>query len=193
MKKPNNYANTKTESKKLPAGGYICKIVAAKETESKTGRPMLKVALEILEGEYRGFFSELWKDKKMAAFPNEAKYPNEGTAYILTEDNDGNCSRSFKGFCTALEESGATVWGPNDELADLKGAEVGVIFRREENEYNGRTFWQTKPLSFRSIDTIRSGGYTVPEDKPLEQNAAPANPWDDTPQGFTKVNEDIPF
>ena len=204
MKKPNNYANTTTESKKLPAGGYICKIVACKETESKAGKPMLKIALEILEGEHRGFFAELWRDRKMAAFPNEAKYPNEGTAYILTEDYEGNCSKSFKGFCTALEDSGNIVWNAQDELADLTGAVVGVLFRREENEYEGRTFWQTKPFSFRSVDRIRKGDYTVPEDKPLTQSAQPGssyqqgsyqNSYQGAYQGspYESVKEDIPF
>lgn len=192
MRKPNNYENTVTEPKKLPAGGYVCQILACEETKSKAGADMLKVAFEIAEGEYKGFFAELWQNKKMAAFPDEAKYPREGTDYILTSDADGNCSRKFKGFCTALEDSGATVWVRN-ELADLEGARVGVIFRREETEYNGRSWWQTIPMSYRSVDTIREGKYKVPEDKPLPAPAYPQYQQPAAPQGFTAVTEDIPF
>lgn len=186
MRKPNNYENTSAgESKRLPAGGYICSIVSAEETKSRAGRPMLKVELEIAEGDYKGWFNEVWTAKKLAAFPNEAKYPNEGTAYVLAEDSAGNCSRNFKQFCTALEDSGNIVWD-GGELADLTGSVVGVIFRREENEYNGKRYWQTKPLSFRSIETIHSGKFTVPEDKPM----AEAEPQY---KGFKAVNEDCPF
>ena len=185
MRKPNNYENTSTgESRRLPAGGYICTVVSCTETKSRAGRPMLKIELEIAEGDFKGWFNEIWTERRMAKFPDEVKYPHEGASYIVTEDNDGNCSRSFKQFCTALEDSGAIVWN-GDELADLTGAVVGVIFRREEGEYNGKRYWQTKPMAYRSVDTIRQGKFTVPEDKPLaEPEQYP---------GFTAVSDDCPF
>ena len=192
-RKPNNYDNVSVESKKLPAGGYICEIIACNENaKSKAGNDMMLIRLEIVEGEYKGYFAELWREKKLAAFPDEAKYPREGTDYIMYEDNEGNCNRKFKGFCTALEDSGNIVWD-RDELADLEGARVGVIFRREETEYNGRSWWQTIPMSYRSVDTIREGRYKVPEDKPLPAPAYPQYQQPAPAPGFTAVTDDIPF
>lgn len=193
MKKPNNYDNVQTETKKLPAGGYICEIIQYEETKSKAGNEMLKVCLDIAEGEYKGFFAEMWTRAKMAAFPNDAKYPHAGTSYIVTEDAEGNCSRSFKQFCTAMEDSGNIVWDKTDKLTDLQGAKVGVIFRREETEYNGSAYWQTKPMAYRSVDSIRSGDFKVPEDKPLQSSGYPQFQQPSAPQGFTAVTEDIPF
>ena len=193
MRMPKNYENTAAEFKRLPAGGYICEILTCEETRSKSGKPMLKITLDIVDGEYKDYFKTLWRDKRMAAFPAEVKYPPEGTAYIVSEDNEGNCSKSFKQFCTALEDSGNIVWD-HGELADLQGAEVGVLFRREETEYNGQCYWNTKPMAYRSVDTIKSGKFKVPDDKPLQsagplQYQAPAAPA----AGFSTVSEDIPF
>ena len=194
MRKPNNYANTTApgDFKRLPAGGYICQIIKAEETRSSKGNPMMKVALEIDEGEYAGFFGNLWRELKLSSDrPSEVKYPNEGIAYIVTVDRDGNCSKSFKGFCSALEDSGTQVWSDKDELLPLKGAKVGVIFRREENEYNGRTFWKTKPIGFRAMQRILDGDFTVPDDKPL------GNPYAGTgfesADSFAAAEDDIPF
>ena len=194
MRKPNNYANTTAagDFKKLPAGGYVCQILKAEETKSSTGKPMLKLALEICEGEYAGFFQLLWREKKLGSErPTEVKYPNEGMAYILTEDQEGNCSRTFKALCTALEESGTKVWSEKDELMPLKDAKVGVIFRREEDSYNGRTFWKTRPIGYRSVKRILDGDFTVPEDKYLPNNITGTG--FQSVDSFSAAEDDIPF
>ena len=194
MRKPNNYENTTVPGsfKRFPAGGYVCDIVKMEETKSKAGKPMLKVALEISEGEYAGFFGNLFRERRLSSNkPQEVKYPNEGIAYILTEDDEGNCNRNFKGFCTALEESGSAVWSDDDKLNNLTGLTVGVIFRREEDEYNGKTFWKTRPISFRSVQKIQEGDFTVPDDKYLDINYTGTG-FDQT-DTFVAAQDDIPF
>ena len=44
------------EYEKLEAGGYICKIVNAKEEKSKSGKRMLVLQLDIIEGERKEYF-----------------------------------------------------------------------------------------------------------------------------------------
>ena len=44
------------EYERLNAGGYICKIVSAKEEKSKSGKRMLVLALDIIEGDKKDFF-----------------------------------------------------------------------------------------------------------------------------------------
>ena len=188
-KKPRDYDNVKIgESRILPAGGYVCKILKAEETESRAGRPMIKVAFDITEGEYAGYFRDMFDRWKAAAdAPAEVKWPFSGTKWILLFDIEGATNRDFKSFCTALEESGTEVW-KNDifDVARLKDAKVGVIFRREEHEYIGRS-WRTVPCGFRSVKTIKDGTFNVPEDKPLPaQSTEPAD-------SFSALEDDIPF
>jgi len=177
----------------LPADGYVCKILKAEQTRSAKGRDMLKVAFDITEGEYAGYFRELfngWKDR--SDDPATVKWPFSGTKWILFENNDGKTSRDFKSFCTSLEDSGNVVWNEDDELliGNLKDMEVGIIFRREEHEYNNTTSWRTVPFGFRSVEAIQSGDFKIPEDKPLPPKQFN---FGDIPDSFEAVEDDIPF
>lgn len=189
FRKPKDYDNIRIgEARILPAGGYVCKILKAEETESKAGRPMIKVAFDIADGEYAGYFRDRFDTWRTGAEdPAEVKWPFAGTKWILLYNNDGETNRDFKSFCTALEESGREVW-KNEMLdaAGLKDAKVGVIFRREEHDYNGRS-WRTVPCGFRSVKTIQEGTFSVPEDKPLPAQS------NEIADSFSALEDDIPF
>ena len=196
-KKPNDYDDVKVNDYKvLPAGGYICRIIKAEEAKSKTGKDMLKVAFDICDGEFTGYFMDQFQGRKAAAEdPKEVKWPFSGTKWILFLDNEGHTNRDFKAFCTALEESGTEVWKNNViDVANLKSAEVGIVFRREEHEYMGQTSWRTVPFRFRSVKSIEDGNYTVPEDKPMPSTYAGAGfvPMENA-DSFSALDDDIPF
>ena len=192
FKKPKDYDDVKVgERRILPADGYICKILKAEETESRAGKQMIKVAIDIAEGEYAGYFRDMFNSwKANADDPQSVKWPFTGTKWILLLDSEGGTNKDFKGFCTALEDSGTAVWR-NDafDTAVLKDALVGIIFRREEHEYNNTRSWRTVPWRFRSVDAIKDGDFTVPEDKPLAPK--PANY--DLTDSFSAAEDDIPF
>ena len=190
FKKPKDYDNVRIgEARILPAGGYICKILKAEETESRAGRPMIKVAFDITEGEFAGYFRERFDSWKAGAEdPAEVRWPFNGTKWILLYDNEGATNRDFKSFCTALEESGTEVWKRDMlDAAGLTGAKIGIIFRREESEYMNERRWRTMPFGFRSVKTIQDGTFNVPEDKPLP--AKSMEPED----SFSALDDDIPF
>lgn len=200
IKKPNDYAEVQVggDYRTLPADGYKCQILKAEIKDNRKGNPMIVLALEICEGDYAGFFQDKWQKKKNSSDkPNEVKYPNDGIIYTNIYDAEGNTSRNFKGLCTSLEEGGVTVWDDKDvlQIQNFKNAKVGVLFRREENEWNGKTFWQTKPCSFRSIATIESGDFKVPDEKPLVKSAFPLPSVEDisTVDSFSAAEDDIPF
>lgn len=190
FKKPKDYDNVRVgEPRILPAGGYICKILKAEETTSRTGKPMLKVYFDITNGEFSGYFKEMFQNWKAASDdPQSVKWPFTGTKWILFYDNEGKTNRDFKSFCTALEDSGITVWR-NDmfDVGALKDANVGIIFRREEHEYNNARSWRTVPFGFRSVRTVEEGTYNVPADKAL-----PEQVLSDT-DSFEALDEDLPF
>lgn len=190
FKKPKDYDNVIVgEARILPAGGYICKILKAEETESRAGKPMIKVAFDITEGEFSGYFRERFDAWKAGAEdPTEVKWPFNGTKWILLYNNEGETNRDFKSFCTALEESGTEVWKKDMlDAAGLKDARLGIIFRREESEYMNERRWRTMPFGFRSVKTITEGAFKVPDDKPLP--ARSMEPED----SFSALEDDIPF
>ena len=190
FKKPKDYDSVKVgEPRILPAGGYICKILNAEETESRNRKPMLKVSFDIDEGEYKGYFRDLFKGwKENSDDPATVKWPFTGTKWVMFYNSEGKTNRDFKSFCTALEDSGTKVW-INDtfDVNGLRGATLGLIFRREEHEYNNARSWRTVPVGFRSVKTIEEGNYNVPEDKPLPEPVLTET------DSFTALDEDLPF
>lgn len=190
FKKPKDYDSVKVgEPRILPAGGYICKILNAEETESRNGKPMLKVSFDIDEGEYKGYFRDLFKGwKESSDDPATVKWPFTGTKWVMFYNSEGKTNRDFKSFCTALEDSGTKVW-INDtfDVNGLRGATLGLIFRREEHEYNNARSWRTAPVGFRSVKTIEEGNYNVPEDKPLPEPVLTET------DSFSALEEDLPF
>lgn len=190
FKKPKDYDSVKIgEPRILPAGGYICKILNAEETESRNGKPMLKVSFDIDDGEFKGYFRDLFKGwKENSDDPATVKWPFTGTKWVMFYNSEGKTNRDFKSFCTALEDSGTKVW-INDtfDVNGLRGATLGMIFRREEHEYMNARSWRTVPVGFRSVKTIEEGNYNVPEDKPLPEPVLTET------DSFTALDEDLPF
>ena len=189
--KPSDFdsVNPFSEYKALPSGGYVCEILNAKEEVSKAGNDMVVLILDIVEGEYKNYFRDLFSKRKENN--PSAKYPFDGMAYVNFVYN-GKTTKKFKALCTSVEEDGKTIiWG-SKFAESLKGAKIGVIFRREESEGRGdnvgKTFWNTKPFAFRSAQTIRDGNFTVPDDVPLQPSS------ESTESNFTALStEDVPF
>ena len=203
IKKGSDYDQTsafgQSEFKSLPKGGYICRIIMAEETKSSTGKPMLHIAFDIVEGDFKGYFMNLYQTRKKNNDDplKEVKYPFEGQKWIMLNDyQDANkTSRQFKGFCTAVEDSGTEIWNLNGEL-DLdrvKGAEVGIIFQDVENEFNGKTSWRAQPWGFRSIESVASGDYFIPDDKPLPVTYNSGFQPTTSADSFNAAEDDIPF
>lgn len=102
MKKPNNYEETQVHGEFTPVelGGHKLVIKQVEERMSRTNKPMIVVFFDFAPGDKQaGYFAEAFKND----IRPEKKWPNQATQYILTEDNEGNCSRSFKTFLTCVE------------------------------------------------------------------------------------------
>ena len=158
------------EFRGLPSGGYVCIVKKAQMSTNRDGLPMIEVRVDIFEGEYKNYFSDLYKDR-IGRDP-EAKWPYNGVLKITAVDSEGHTKKNFKSFCTAVERSNNMELPRHDEafLKALVGKGVGVLYQREEYKGDdGKTRWSTKPKWFRDVETIRSGRFTVPEDVPLPQ------------------------
>lgn len=171
MQKPADFDNVQAfgEFKPLPAGGYVCRIMNVEETNAKSsGAPMIKISLDIAEGEYKDYFANMYRNDTRA----NKTWSYSAVVNQLVYDTNGSNStnRGFKTFITSTEESNPgfrTVWGAGFS-ACFKGKLIGVLFGREEYVgTDGKNHWSTKALNFRSMKTIHDGTFETPADKPL--------------------------
>ena len=140
IRKPNNWNEVQefSDRQKLPLGAYVCKVKQAKVVDSNYGS-QLAILFDITEGEYAGFFqkdyaSNTAQDKKWRGLLRVWLPKDDGS------DNDEMTKRSFKGMTTAFEKSNPGYqWDWNEN--SLVGKTVGILFRNEEWDYNGKHGW----------------------------------------------------
>jgi hypothetical protein len=130
-----------------------------------------------VEGEFKGFFDNDFKANTNA----NKKWKGVLRQFIPKDDGsekDEWTKSSFKGMVTAFEKSNPGYQWNWDE-ASLSGKVVGILFRNEEWEYENKTGWAVRPFRAISIDSVRSGDFTLPNDKPLKNKTAAASGYND--------------
>lgn len=195
MKKPNNFdeVNAGGDYTPIELGGHHAVIKSVKEQKSSTGKDMVVVALDFAKNDSQpGYFKDQFdKDTR-----SEKKWPYQAVQYIVTEDADGKCSRSFKGFITAFERSNnvTTNWG--DKFCDqFKNKKIGVVYGEVEEEYNGEIRTRRRIRWF--CEDAKVDSQNVPEKKYFIGTVGkPANDNTDN-DGFMNIpegtDEEIPF
>lgn len=193
MKKVNSFnrENVIKESERLPIGGYVIKIMNAKEETFSWGR-RLAIAFDIAEGEYAGFYNKNFQNQT----GEDKKWKGVFRLNIPKEDGSDGDEWTQKKFNTSIvniEESNNGYFFDWDE-SKLKGKLVGALFNNKEYEINGRHGFYTNCHSFVPVETIRSGKFKIPEDTLLKgSSSAPKTDSDgfmDIPSG---ADEEIPF
>lgn len=100
MVKPYGYdeaeATSFGDNVKLPPGGYICQIKQAEITKSRSNKEMLILYLDIIEGEYTGYF----ENKHNNLSPEKKEIKNWGCKYYQLTEVDS--TKFFKGLITAV-------------------------------------------------------------------------------------------
>ena len=168
---------TITGSRQLPVGAYVCTILKAEEkvySSSKGEWHKLEISFDIAEGENKGFYAvdyraQTGEDKKWKGVIR-LNVPNDGGSEM-----DAWNKRSFKTNMQAIEESNNGYhWDWNE--AQLKNKTVGIVFRSEEWEYNGRSGWRTAAFKFIPAADVKSGNFKIPDPKPLKGKASAPQP-----------------
>ncbi len=194
MQKPNNYDKTQASGDFTPInlGGHHLIIKKVEETKTKTGKNMIVVAFDMAPGDSQpGYFSKAFADD----IRPDKKWPRAGRQYIVTEDNTGNCSRSFKTFINCVERSNngfVTQWG--DTFAQqFKGKRIGGVFGEVENEYNGKTTMRHELRWFCDDSKVDSANIPQPKYLPNSNTttSAPADTFVNI--AGTIEEEEIPF
>ena len=197
MRPFNNYDTTQTISARaqLPVGAYICQIFKAEEkvySSSKGEWHKLEVSFDISEGEHKDFYANDYR----AQSGEDKKWKGVLRMNIPTDDGseaDGWAKRSFKTNILAIEESNNGYhWDWNE--AQLKGKTVGIVFRSEEWEYNGKRGWRTAPFKMVPAADVKSGNIKIPDPKPLNGKAASQASTAADLSDFVEVaSADLPF
>lgn len=163
MIKPHEWDTTEAftgDFKTVTPGGHICKIMNAKEDVTSTGKQVLVIMYDIVEGDCKGYYADDFK-RKYESNP-EAKW--QGTYRQLT---DGNSLKFFKGMITAIENSNPGYKFNFDE-STLKGKLFGGVFGQEEYiNQNQEVKLSTKLRFIRSVEQVRKG-VEVPDIKRLK-------------------------
>lgn len=191
IKKPENWESVSAfaEKRKLPAGAYECHILQAAVKNENYGNTLC-VLIDIDAGEYAGYFADEFarnqrEDKKWRGVLRLPLPVEDGS------DKDRWRKSLLKGFIAAVEASNRGYTWAWDERT-LKDRSVGVIFRSEEWEWNGKTGWTAKPFRAIPVDDVADGNFTIPSDRPLNREPAPA-PFSAQPPAPEFEDASFPF
>jgi len=174
----------------LPRGGYVCIIKAAKVEERSDGSQVIVLAVDIAEGEYKGYYQrdlerqtgdKVWHCRHWLNVPKD-----DGS------EHDEWDKRKFKTFTTSLEKSNDGYKFDWDEQKFI-GKFVGALFNYREFETSTGTVSEAPNLAqFRSVESIRKGDYKIPKDKKLSGiGAIPTS--NEAVDSYAAAEIDIPF
>lgn len=204
MKKPNNYENTQAQGEFIPVelGGHKLVIKQVSEKKSQNDKDMIVVLFDFAPDDIQpGYFSQQFADD----IRPEKKWPNQATQYILVEDNEGNTSRSFKTFCTCVENSNAgfSCWKNDDtfNFQGLKGKKIGGVFGEQMDYYNGKVLRKRVLRWFVSMDKVADAQIPNVSETQAYKNSLNGYPAAATPapegDGFMNIpdgiDEELPF
>ena len=187
MNKPSGYDDININMvEKATPGGHRCIVTKVIEGKSKAGKEQLEIWLDMAPDDSQPM---LFTNQYMNNTADNKKWPCR--FWITGYETDDNGKRSLKKFHTALEDSNANFfiqWG-TVYAESIKGRRVGVVFREEENEWQGRTITLVKPYYFRNILEVEKE--PVPDKKllPKKETWAPASGVAGD-EGFLQVPED---
>ena len=184
-------------NKPLPPGGYVCRVLKAKLTQTKDSKlPMVEAIIDIIDGEYEQYFSKKYEQNK-EKHGKDAKFPNNAIVRVVAVDAEGNTKKNFKSFVTAIEESNQMELPKDNDAAFINaitGKEIGILFGREEFiGGDGQSHFTTKPRWYRSVESIMNGEFDIPADQLLDNSYYPTASDADLPDSFSAASDDIPF
>ena len=182
------------EFAKLPAGGYICKIINAEITNSKAGNPMLVLFVDIADGDFKDFFKAAVN--RVKNFNSVLKWDNSAIYRQLIFANDGKVSPFFKGLITCFEKSNPSfkVNPHSFNEQSLRGLLIGFIFADEQYNKRDGSIGLRSFIKFpKTLSDIQDGNFKIPDTKSREKTAEPSPEQNDIFDGSPVDDKDLPF
>ena len=171
------------DSKRMPAGAYICKYTKVEDNAEKS---YLYMEFDVVEGEYQGYFEELADRLDFWA----------GRCYRSYTDK---ALPMFKRMCSAVTKSNKGFIFDGNEHCDestLVGKKVGMILGEEEYIGNDGSV-KTRLYVAReiSLDDLKAGKFKIPELKKVNETTTTTTSTSD--DGFMNIpegtDEETPF
>ena len=201
MQKPENYENTQAAGTFTPIeiGPHYLVIKQVEELNDRNGNPMIKVSFDTADNDKQPHY---FADQFRNDIRPDKKWPSNGVTWINVNDQDGKCSRSFKGFTTSAENSNpgfSVQWG--DQFCScLKNKLIGGIFREELGVYNGKETHQRKLAWFCSNEKVPTANtpdvYETKEHKSWKESGGLTTSPADS-QGWMNIpdssDDELPF
>ena len=166
----------------LPAGGYVCRIVAVEDVPS---REYVWIVYDVAEGEYAGRYSgmgagDAWKHRFTRSYKDSAESMFEDFISRLEESNRGLFSVESwsRGGCIPEQ---------------FIGLEIGLVFGEERyTKNNGDDASRTVVSYVTAAQDIRNGDFKVPAPKDRREKVETA-PTAAPSAGGSIYDEAIPF
>lgn len=135
--------------KALPIGAYECIIKKAQiHKNPENGKESLKVAVDILSGEYKDYFKKRYDSNTNA----DKKWDNNAVRYLAFQ---GDNVAYFKGFITCVENSNVGYKWNWDETT-LTGKKIcGVFLYEEYKKQDGTNAVKVRLNKFRSLEKMK--------------------------------------
>ena len=147
----------------LPKGAYVIKIMGAKEDTWPSGDKVVRIAFDIAEGKYMGFYQAMF-DRNT----NEDRQWPYDAVFNLNVPNDNSQPYvwdNWNTFFADLEDSNSGFIFDGD-LKKLKGKVIGGKFHIEQTAKNGNVYDHTKMKWSCVADDVRNGkAGRLPNDK----------------------------
>lgn len=168
MFKPEGYDEARASGEFIPVtpGGHYCIIKKVEETQSKTGKDMIVVYFDFAPKDSQPeYFMKQFRDDTR----DDKKWPFAGRKYIMVNDykDKSKTSRKFKTFCSCVENSNnnfVVQWG-DDWGGQFVGKQIGAVYGKEEQEYDGNVTMRCLPRYFCKVSAVESAA--VPEERLL--------------------------
>lgn len=154
----------------LPAGGYVCRILAVGVDKTSGGKQFIKLRIDVTEGEHAGYFQKRFQADASSQYGQKWKGVYKIWLPTFSGDNDKytNAIAMYKGQLNTISRANHLP-EPNIEAGfdpDMfKGGSIGVLFR--DAYYQGNRF--TEPAYLCDPQKIRSGDFEIPEPRMPQQ------------------------
>lgn len=191
----NDYTTTKSysDTQQLPKGGYVAIIKNAEVCSNSYGQ-YVRLYLDIVEGEFAGYFTNDYKSQTS----EDKKWRGN---YILNVPNDdgserdGWTKRRFKTCIEAIEESNPGYHFDWDEQK-FKNKRVGILVNEREYLGNDGSIRKTYNIAaLTSEEHIKTGKFTLPKDRlidrPRQSSATTTDEFIAVPDGAE--DDGLPF
>lgn len=175
--------NTGNKPKEIVPGAYVLKISNAKIERYSAESVAIKLAFDIEEGEYKGYYGKLYEYNKSGQYAENAKWKGTFSLFYPTSSDPEMKKKetaSFKRAITAINDSNKSQIDPTKKfnLDAFKGKIVGGAFGLVDWEWNEKSGTKCECRWFVSADRVRAGEVDIPSHKgykgaaPKTQNAA---------------------